>query len=169
MIVGNPDKFAIMVDIVDEWNYDDSFNNGIMIFWINSIVFPQELQNITLNSNFMYFYQAIQNIVENSTIFSMNRDDAFKALYKLVYSEDWDIDNDYRFQISPQEFNDHNNLIFAVSDGKEVRILASSLVYDIEESTCILENINIIESFITVEDLNKMLSDIEKGEMKKFI
>ena len=143
MIVGNPDKFAIMVDVVDEWNYDESFNNGIMIFWINSIVFPQELQNITLNSDFIQCYKAIQNIAENNAIFSMDRDSAFKALYKLVYPEDWNIDSDYRFQISPQEFNDHNNFIFAVSDGKEIRILASSLIYDIEESTYILENIEI--------------------------
>lgn len=169
MIVGNPDKFAIMIDVVEEWNIDDSFNNGIMIFWINSIMFPQELESVTLNSDFTKFYHSIQNIIKNDTIFDMETSDAFKTLYRLVYPESYDEDNYYRFQISPQEFNDHNNLVFAVSNGKDIRILASSLVYDFEESTCILENIDIIETVISDEYLKNMIYDIEKGEMKKFI
>ncbi|MBQ5446405.1 MAG: hypothetical protein IIT48_07055 [Lachnospiraceae bacterium] len=169
MIVGNPDKFAIMLDVVDEWNIDDSFNNGIMIFWINAIMFPQELESVTLNSDFRWFYQSIQNIVENETIFDMETIDAFKSMYRLVYPENYDEDNDYRFQISPQEFNDHHNLVFAVSNGKDIRILASSLAYDFEESTCILENIDIKETFINNGYLKKMIDDIENGEMKKLI
>lgn len=169
MIVGDPNKFAMSVDIIDEWNVDDTFNNGIMFFIINAIVFPQQVNNITLNVNVREVYKSFQNIGVNTQIFYMDKDDAFKALYKLVYPEDLELDNDYRFEISPYEFNDFNHLVFAVSNGKYIRFLASSLVYDIKESICLLENIDIIESFITVEDLKKIILDIEIGEMKKFI
>lgn len=30
MILGNPDKFAIIMEVVSEWNMDQSFNNGIL-------------------------------------------------------------------------------------------------------------------------------------------
>lgn len=39
MIVGDPTKFAMSVDIIDEWNVDDTFNNGIMFLLLIQLCF----------------------------------------------------------------------------------------------------------------------------------
>lgn len=36
MIVGDPNKFAMSVDIIDEWNVDDTFNKYIRKITIRS-------------------------------------------------------------------------------------------------------------------------------------
>lgn len=51
MILGNPDKFAIIMEVVSEWNIDQSFNNGTLIFFVNGKLYPgDEIVNVTLNS-----------------------------------------------------------------------------------------------------------------------
>ena len=35
MIIGDPYKFSIMLDMVEEWNIDSSFYNGILFFSID--------------------------------------------------------------------------------------------------------------------------------------
>ena len=52
--------------------------------------------------------------------------EAFIKIYNLRFPEDWDMDEDYRFDISPVAFSDNNCLIFAVSNGSMVRVLATS-------------------------------------------
>ena len=51
--------------------------------------------------------------------------EAFIKIYNLRFPEDWDVDEDYRFDISPVAFSDNNCLIFAVSNGSMVRVLAT--------------------------------------------
>lgn len=35
MVLGNPAQFAVIFDVVNEWNIDSSFNNGILIFSVD--------------------------------------------------------------------------------------------------------------------------------------
>lgn len=71
---------------------------------------------------------------------------------------DWDMDEDYRFDISPVAFSDNNCLIFAVSNGSMVRVLATSnLEYIKAESRYDLKNIEISEAYITIEEWNEIL------------
>ena len=62
---------------------------------------------------------------------------------KLISTEDFNIDNGYQFDITTLSFSDNNCYIFAVSNGAQVRILASKLKYAVETSKHLLENADI--------------------------
>lgn len=39
MVIGNPDIFTIMFDVIDDWNYDKAFNNGLLFMSIDGKIF----------------------------------------------------------------------------------------------------------------------------------
>ena len=83
--------------------------------------------------------------------------EAFIKIYNLRFPEDWDVDEDCRFDISPEVFSDNNCLIFAVSNGSMIRILATSnLEYIKPESRYNLKNIEVSETYITIEEWNEI-------------
>ena len=159
MILGNPDKFAIIMEVVNDWNIDQSFNNGVLFFTIEGKIFPcNEVVNATLNSEIPQLKRCISSVGTDERLFSLPKDEAFTEMYNLRSPKDWSIDADYRFDISPLSFSDKNCLKFAVSDGKQVRILAvADLEYIIAESRYNLKNIDISEVYITVAELNDIL------------
>ena len=64
----------------------------------------------------------------------------------------------YTDDISPEVFSDNNCLIFAVSNGSMIRILATSnLEYIKPESRYNLKNIEVSETYITIEEWNEIL------------
>ena len=159
MILGNPAQFAVMFEIVNEWNIDSSFNNGILIFSVDWKVYPQnEIINATLNFEIPNLKEYMSNICEDKQLFELPKYEAFIKIYNLRFLEDWDVDEDYRFDISPVAFSDNNCLIFAVSNGSMVRVLATSnLEYIKAESRYDLKNIEISEAYITIEEWNEIL------------
>ena len=127
MILGEPARFAVIFEIVDEWNVDSSFNNGILMFSVDWKVYPgNEIINATLNFEIPNLKECMSNIGVNEQIFGLPPNEAFITIYNLRFPEDWDVDEDCRFDISPEVFSDNNCLIFAVSNGSMIRILATS-------------------------------------------
>lgn len=109
MILGNPAQFAVMFEIVNEWNIDSSFNNGILIFSVDWKVYPQnEIINATLNFEIPNLKECMSNICEDKQLFELPKHEAFIKIYNLRFPEDWDVDEDYRFDISPVDFSDNN-------------------------------------------------------------
>ena len=162
MILGNPDKFAIIMEVVSDWNIDQSFNNGVLIFSVDGKVFPKkEIVNATLNSELPYLKECMRNVGIDERLFGLPKDEAFSEIYSLRSPEDLNIDSDYRYDISPISFADDDCLIFAVSNGTEIRILASSeLKYIKAESRYSLDNIEISEAYVSVVEFNEILSKL---------
>ena len=77
------------------------------------------------------------------------------------FSYDDDIDNDYQYHISSPSLEDYDCIAFVVSNGEQVRIMAAKLNYIIEESTHDLSNIDISETFITHDELNKIILELD--------
>lgn len=159
MILGNPDKLAIIIEVVSDWNIDQSFNNGVLIFSVDGKAYPSnEIVNATLNSEIPHLKDCMSNVGIDERLFNLPKDEAFTKMYNLRFPEDWSIDADYRFDISPLSFSDKNCLIFAVSDGKQVRILVvSDLEYIKAESKYNLNNIEIGEIYISMAEFNEIL------------
>ena len=162
MILGDPAQFAIMFEIVNKWNIDSSFSNGILTFFINGKIYPKgEAINVTLNFEIPNMKRNMSNICVDAQIFELPKYEAFIKIYSLRFPDDWDIAEDYRFDISPIAFSDNNCLIFAVSNGNMVRVLATSnLEYIVAESKYDLENIEIGETYITIDEWNDILSKL---------
>ena len=161
MILGNPYKFSVFISTIKEWNIDNEFCNGVLLFCIDGNIFPKKIVTATLKCEIQLLKEKLRNLITNERLYNMQRDKAFAEIYNITFPEDISIDNDYRFDITPESFADENCYVFAVSNGKEVRIMATKLNYIVEESRHELSNVDIIETFIEIEDLNQIISQLE--------
>ncbi len=159
MVLGDPDRFAVIFEIVDEWNIDSSFNNGILMFSVDGKVYPRnEIMNATLNFELPNLKRCMSDICVNEQIFGLSKYEAFINIYNLRFPKDRDVDGDYRYDISPVVFSDNNCLVFAVSNGDMMRVLAASdLEYIKAESRHDLKNIEVNETYITIVKWNEIL------------
>ena len=161
MILGNPYKFSVFISTIKEWNIDNEFCNGVLLFWIDGNIFPKKIVTATLKCEIQLLKEKLRNLITNERLYNMQRDKAFAEIYNITFPKDISIDNDYRFDITPESFADENCYVFAVSNGKEVRIMATKLNYIVEESRHELSNVDISETFIEIEDLNQIISQLE--------
>ena len=161
MILGNPYKFSVFISTIKEWNIDNEFCNGVLLFCIEGNIFHKKIVTATLKYEIQLLKEKLRNLITNESLYNMQRDKAFAEIYNITFPEDISIDNDYRFDITPESFADENCYVFAVSNGKEVRIMATKLNYIVEESRHELSNVDISETFIEIEDLNQIISQLE--------
>ena len=121
MVIGNPYKFSIMVDVVDEWNMDNTFNNGLLFMGIDGRLFLSKITNTALNAELFQLIKNLKRSKKNEEIFKMEKEQAFVYIYNLTYPTDWNTDNDYTYTITPYEFEDNNSFVFMVSNGERIR------------------------------------------------
>ena len=54
MILGNPYKFAIIIQIIKQWNKEESadnpFCNGVLLFCIDGNIYTEEILTATLKT-----------------------------------------------------------------------------------------------------------------------
>lgn len=157
MILGDPYKFAVCFQTIPEWNKDDTFRNGVLLFFIDGEIFPpKELVNATLSFEINYLQQRLNKIAKDRKIYAMNKEQAFSEMYEQSFQM---IEPPNYFDIHPVIFGDFHCFVFAVSNGENVRILASQPSYSKEEGHHILEDIPIAETFVS----QKYLLDIASG------
>lgn len=97
----------------------------------------------------------------------MEKKETFVYIYNLTYPDDWDMDNDYSYTITPFEFEDNNCFVFMVSNGERIRILAASeLQYIKEEATHNLQDIDVAETYILKEELEKIIEKLSLFKMQ---
>ena len=162
MIIGNPYKFAIIVYPIKEWS-SESLRNGVLLISIDGKLFPNEIFTSTLDVEYINLKETLMNIPIDENLYNMKKDEAFKTIYNIVCPSDFNIASDYRFDLSLESINDHNH-IFAVSNGESIRIMASMLYYNIGESKHILANANISETFISIDEMNDIISQLKLNE-----
>ena len=160
MVIGNPYVFSIMIDIVDEWNSDKSFNNGLLFMGINGVLIPKKITTATLNTEIFPLIRKLKNPMKNKDIFKMEKKEAFSCIYEQTFPSAYDVENDYSYYITPFEFENNNCLIFMVGDGEQIRILASEVEYIKEESTHNLQKLDVIETYISNEELEKIVEKL---------
>ena len=161
MIIGDPYKFAILSEVINEWNIDDTFCNGVLLFCVNGDIYPKEVVTATLRCEIEYLKQKLRNITTDKRLYILPPQQAFAEIYGITFPEDMDSDNGDCFDITPASLSDHNCFVFAVCDGVNIRILASELAYERENSRHRLENIIISETFLTVGELREIIAVLE--------
>ena len=161
MIIGDPYKFAILSGVINEWNMDDTFCNGVLLFCVNGDIYPKEVVTATLRCEIEYLKQKLKKLMTDKRLYAMPSQQAFAEIYGITFPEDMDSDNGDCFDITPASLSDHNCFVFAVCDGVNIRILASELAYERENSRHRLENIIISETFLTVGELREIIAVLE--------
>jgi hypothetical protein len=166
-IIGDPYKFSIIIGVIKEWNtFDTTFFNGILVFSIDVKLFPpEETFNATLSYEIGSLKQNLKNIGICEDIYYMEKERAFIEMYNIRFPENIDIDEHYEYDISPTIFSDRGHYVFAVSDSEHIRIIASKLKYIKKYSRHDLKKIHIIETSITKDKLNEIISELEKIEL----
>ncbi len=166
MIIGKPYSFALFIDVVKDWNLDNSFNNGILFININQTIFPNKLIDATLNTELCELIDNFEHIKENNDLFMMEKNKAFECIYKLTFPDNYDIDNDYSYNVTPFALWDNDYFVFMVSSGKKIRILSSELTYSKEKSVHDLIGIEVIETFISVDELQDIVQELRAFQFK---
>lgn len=161
MIIGDPYKFAILSGVINEWNIDDTFCNGVLLFCVNGDIYPKEVVTATLRCEIEYLRQKLRNLTTDKRLYTLPPQQAFAEIYGITFPEDMDNDNEDCFDITPASLSDHNCFVFAVCDGVNVRILASGLVYEMENCRHKLQDIAVSETFVSVSEMKEIISDLE--------
>ena len=161
MIIGDPYKFAILSGVINERTMDDTFCNGVLLFCVNGDIYPKEVATATLRCEIEYLKQKLRNLTTDKRLYILPPQQAFAEIYGITFPEDMDSDNGDCFDITPASLSDHNCFVFAVCDGVNIRILASELAYERENSRHRLENIIISETFLTVGELREIIAVLE--------
>lgn len=165
MIIGNPYQFSIFTRVIKEWNTDESsFRNGVLLFCIDGELFPKQVITATLNHEIPSLREKLMSIAIEVELCEMEKEKAFIEMYNTTFPKwnpeqdnEGDICNDYRYFLSPTILSDFDCHVYAVSDGKQIRIMASKLNYILEESTHNLNGLEISETFITYDELNEII------------
>lgn len=157
MIVGNPYKFAIIAQKIEEWNSSDTFCNGVLFFCVAGELFPRGLDTATLSTEQVFWKDKLDTIVANNGLYNLPTYEAFVSMYNLVFPSDSD-DRDYRFDFSPQTLCPANSnfRIFVVSNGEYVRIMAAMLKYDKAIARDDLTDISISETIIRLDEFKNI-------------
>ena len=161
MIIGDPYKFAILSGIINEWNMDDTFCNGVLLFCVNGDIYPKEVVTATLRCEIECLKQKLRSLTIDKRLYALPPQQAFAEIYDITFPEDIDNDNEYCFDITPASLSDHNCFVFAVCDGVTVRILASKLDYETENSRHKLQDITVSETLVSIGEVKKIVSSLE--------
>lgn len=159
MILGNPYKFAVLIDPVESWNTDDTFCNGVLFLCVNGNIYPKEIETATLRYEVELLKHNLSKLETNQRLYNLPPQQAFIEIYNITFPEN--VDNDYRFDISPTSLADNNCFIFAVCYSANVRILVSKLDYELENSRHKLQGISVNEAIISVTELKEIISGLD--------
>lgn len=165
MVIGNPNSFSIIFEVIDEWNNPyTSFNNGILLMTVGGTFFPREVQVSTLSRELWLLSSQLKKIVIQKELFCMSKESAFSIIYDLVHPKDIDDVYNYNYSITPESFSDKHYYVFAVGDGEKVRILAcNKLSYNADESRHSFDNLIVWESTVSIQTIESIAENIEKA------
>ncbi len=161
MILGDPFKFAIMTSMIEEWNADDTFCNGILFFCVDGEIFPKRIISSTLKYEINVLEEMLSKICADTELFTMEKKETFKKIYNITFPEDINIDNNYSYYITPSSLLSEGCHVFAVRNDTQVRILAAELNYIVEESRNNLSDLHVSEIVISKEELNEIASNLQ--------
>ena len=163
MIIGDPYKFAIDMQKIEEWNYsgDNTFLNGVLLFFIDGAIFPTEIRTATLISELEPLKNVLENPIIDKRLFNMEKGDAYMELYDLTFPEN-DADNNYGYHLTPASLSEEHCHVFCVSDGLKTRVLGAHLDYLFDRSRHNLENIQVKEGVVSKEDVIRIIKYIDQ-------
>ncbi|MGX2951571.1 Imm42 family immunity protein [Ursidibacter sp. B-7004-1] len=88
MIIGNPDKFALYLDVVDEWKNNNEIN-GLSGLCMNGEIFITNFGLISLDNEFLNFIEKVQCSPINEELYKLGSVELFKNLIKDRYPNWW--------------------------------------------------------------------------------
>ena len=122
MILGNPYKFAFLIERIPEWEVD-FWKNGIMFVIINDDIYPKKVRTTTFNSelpDILNANSAFMNPIVDIDLY--NNDSEI-----LDYISNEENENYYRYFIPFHEIEDSGYRFYIVSNNCNIKILIGKL------------------------------------------
>jgi hypothetical protein len=144
MIFGNPDKFAILFDIVEEWNDDPCiWINGVFFIYVDGIIIPPTLDTFELRTTLAVFNTIEADMFYGNEI-QLPKNDLIKIIRSYSVGCDEHFDKNYFiellnkrviWEISGSTLEDQKYLIFVIKDSVSESILWSDPQAGFHEKT----------------------------------
>ena len=122
MLLGNPYKFAFLIERIPNWE-KDSWKNGIMFVMINGDIYPKNVRTTTFNSE-------IPEILDSDSSFInpiIDKELYEKSDLQIIEFIDDEEKNCHRYFIPFHEINDSGYRLYIISDSCNVKILVCKL------------------------------------------
>jgi len=171
MVIGDPNKFAIVIDVVDEWS-TNGFVSGIFYISIDGCLFPKDLLNTTLNSEiYIFFENEISSLLTKPVDIELFEEDkltVYKRLLDITFPEISDDvesfpENNYLYSCGFNEIENAGCYLFSVSNGEQVRILGAEVVKDgtVNRDGSVCE-LSVCEVFISIAELDSIIQKFRR-------
>ena len=124
MVIGNPLKFAFLIERIEDWEVD-YWKNGIMFVILNEGIYPKEVRTTTFNSeifDILNSNSAFMNPLIDKELYNKSDLELFHYIADITFPEDLETDNDYRYLIPFHEINDSNYNFFIISNDVNIKI-----------------------------------------------
>ena len=155
MLLGDPYRFAVLAEVIPVWNVDETFGNGVLLLAVDGQFFPREIVTAPLKGELYWRQEKLQHLSVEEALYQLPKAQAFAAIYALTFPEDRALDNDYRFDLTPDSLADQGCFVFAVACGDKVRI-----AYDAGRSRYELEHALISEAFLSAGEIAEIAAGL---------
>lgn len=148
MLLGNPNKFAFLIERIPDWE-KDIWKNGIMFVIINDDIYPKNVRTTTFNSE-------LPEILDSESAFINPIID--KELYgksdeqTIEFVSDEENEYYYRYFIPFHEINDSGYRLYVISNSCNVKILVCKLE---SEKTELVDKLE-----IPIQEYNEIKSQV---------
>lgn len=148
MLLGNPYKFAFLIERIPDWE-KDIWKNGIMFVIINDDIYPKSVRTTTFNSE-------LPEILDSESAFINPIID--KELYgksdeqTIEFVSDEENEYYYRYFIPFHEINDSGYRLYVISNSCNVKILVCKLE---SEKTELVDKLE-----IPIQEYNEIKSQV---------
>lgn len=131
MIIGDPYKIAVIVQVINEWS--ETWINGVFMLTINGKIIPEEIFTSTLECDCKELNDNLDRMLScppvDMELYELDGREAFIKMYNLTCPNNADTDNDYRYKVSTSGLEDNDYWVFAVNNGSDIRFIASKLIF----------------------------------------
>ncbi len=123
MLIGNPDKFAFLIERVSEWE-TNSFINGLLYIFVNGKMYPHELRTTNLVGDLYELFDKQSPLMQlkiDDELFTLNSNVLFDKLCKITYPEEQE--NNYEYLIPFREISDSGYTLFIVCSTEKIKLM----------------------------------------------
>ncbi len=171
MIFGDPSRFAIWIDKVQEWG-SGAFVGGLFHFIVDGSIFPDSVKSSTLFTDILSLLDVSSPLVtfqEDQVLFEMRADEAFRRAVATTYPEALDTElttNSHRFKASTENIDDFGFTVFAISHEERVRLIGAKRSelcrYEGRAQWVEIQNYQVKEAVLSKSEVRKIIADVSR-------
>lgn len=178
MVFGDPNKFAIVMELIPCWTVEGSYKNGLFHFIVDAKIFPTWLKVATLEVDILDLTDnnGLITTSDNEKLFYTDKRETFIELMNKMFPDYLnpdieipdDFNEDYSYRVSTFNLENDACFVFAVGFKEEIRILAAKTAYLYGDDIKGYKwqdydkfNINVAEIILPKTEVRQIINDVK--------